>query len=289
MPFNKPKKIQKNILLNKKITAPSKMVPKSTIQAKEKSKILIPVGSYENKKIHEKNTVTVIIPTLQMVWNDITKKIVRRISEECESLKEILIINNANHDMMTTDVSDLKNVKIINDKPNLYVNSAWNYGIQLTDTEFYCLLNDDIVFKPKLLDAICNFLTENKQYNITTVATANEWNVEHMFSRLESESPYNPNLTFDIRKYPQSIKQGWFLFGRKSLWVPIRLEITGHIMNGDDWILQRNMEKCGSVVLVTNNKLFHAESSTVIPADRRKEFIQSISKPPAEDYSIYQK
>ena len=290
MPFNKPQKIQKNILFNKKRPSAQNALPKTITNSNKnpREKMIIPVGNYVNKNSNQKNILTVIIPTLQMVWDEITKKIVRQISEQSESVKEIIIINNANHDKISNDIQGLSKVRFINDQPNLYVNAAWNYGVQLSDTEFYCLLNDDIVFKPKLLDGICSFLIDNKQYNVTTVATANEWNYDRMFSRCEEESPYNPNLTFDIRKYPQSIKQGWFLFGRKSLWVPVRLESTGHIMNGDDWILQRNMEKCGSVILITNNKLFHAESSTVIPADRKKEFINSISKPPANDYSIYQ-
>lgn len=226
-----------------------------------------------------KNKVTIIIPTLQVVFKDITLKMVEQICLKTKFVYEVIIINNANSDMMTESFKQYPMVSVVNDLPNLYVNSAWNYGLSRCNTEYYCLLNDDVVFFPELLDSLVKFLTLSPHLNVTTVSTHVFGHREKAFYRLEHMTNFNPNLTHEIRQYPTNIKQGWFLFGRTSSWVPIEIAYTGEIMNGDDWILQRNMEQYGSVVLIKNNLLIHAESSTVLTVQDNIQYIKSISKP----------
>ena len=95
-----------------------------------------------------KNKVTIVIPTLQVVFNEITLKMVEQICLKTKFVHEVIIINNANSDMMTESFKNYPMVSVVNDLPNLYVNSAWNYGLSRCNTEYYCLLNDDVVFFP---------------------------------------------------------------------------------------------------------------------------------------------
>jgi len=202
-----------------------------------------------------KNKVTIVIPTLQVVFNEITLKMVEQICLKTKFVHEVIIINNANSDMMTESFKNYPMVSVVNDLPNLYVNSAWNYGLSRCNTEYYCLLNDDVVFFPELLDSLVKFLTYSPHLNVTTVSTHVFSHREKAFHRLEHMTKFNANLTHEIRQYPTNIKQGWFLFGRTASWVPIE------------------------VVLIKNNLLIHAESSTVLTVQDNIQYIKKISKP----------
>ena len=226
-----------------------------------------------------KNKVTIVIPTLQVVFEDITCQMVENICTKTKFVYEVIIINNANADKMTAKFKKYPMVCVVDDLPNLFVNSAWNYGISNCNTEFYCLLNDDVVFHPELLDSLVKFLSTSPHLNVTTVATHVYGHKNKAFDKLQTIGEFKPNLEHEIRHYPKTIKQGWFIFGRTKDWVPVSIPYTGEIMNGDDWILQRNMEQYGSVVLIKNNSLIHVESSTVHTAQDNMDYIKRISKP----------
>jgi len=87
---------------------------------------------------------TVVIPTL---WkSDRTKKLLSDLNE-CEYVDEIIVINN-----QLTDVLDAKVEKVrhISFGKNIYVNPAWNKGIELAKNECIALCNDDINFDPNI-------------------------------------------------------------------------------------------------------------------------------------------
>ncbi len=279
-----------DILLNQRTNKPKKLIqlksPPTKIPA-IKTPLLSPL-EFRSLNTTGTSQVTIVIPTLQLVFDKITSRIIHDMCKFCNRIEKILIINNAKNDSMTQKLSHLNKVVIVNDLPNMVVNPAWNYGISQTKSEYYCLLNDDIVFNPCILDATCDFLDKNKDFNITTYSTVIEYNQDYIFERLSSESPFNPKLVYEIRRYPESIKQGWFIFGRTNSWKPIETQSTGLVMNGDDWVLQRSMESHGKIILIRNNTLFHLESTTVHASNNNKSMIESISKPLADDYSIYE-
>lgn len=81
--------------------------------------------------------ISFIIPTL---WKS------GRIFKTIEAVKtsrygiELIIIDNANSDFE----SDHSQIKVLKPGSNIFVNPAWNLGVEHANHEYVCLLNDDI-------------------------------------------------------------------------------------------------------------------------------------------------
>jgi hypothetical protein len=94
------------------------------------------------------NKYTVIIPTL---WkSNRTEQLIRDLNE-CEFVDEIIIIDNTN-----TDEWDraYRKIRTVSKGENIYVNPAWNWGIELAKNDLVALINDDINFDPNIFGII---------------------------------------------------------------------------------------------------------------------------------------
>lgn len=94
---------------------------------------------------------TVVIPTL---WkSNRTEQLIRDLNE-CEFVDEIIIIDNTNIDEWDRTY---RKIRTVSKGENIYVNPAWNWGIELAKNECIALINDDINFDPNIFGVI----TEN--------------------------------------------------------------------------------------------------------------------------------
>ena len=92
---------------------------------------------------------SVIIPTL---WkSDRTKKLIDDL-RECEYVDEIIVIDNAASTGMNLFVEP--KMRLISEGENIYVNPAWNLGIEIAKNECIALCNDDINFDPNIFGVI---------------------------------------------------------------------------------------------------------------------------------------
>jgi hypothetical protein len=93
---------------------------------------------------------SIIIPTL---WkSDRTKRLLVDL-QECEYVDEIIIIDNSYDGYQDTVVGKIRFVSF---GGNIYVNPAWNKGIELARNNQIALLNDDINFNPNIFEVITN-------------------------------------------------------------------------------------------------------------------------------------
>jgi GT2 family glycosyltransferase len=222
---------------------------------------------------------TVIIPTLEMAL-PITDHLIDEIEKNSSSVSKVLIINNREIDSFTERYKGKNKVSVIHDLPNLYVNAAWNYGMTLVDSKYYLLLNDDLLFKGKIIDDIVSLLETKDDLNLFTIETVRLFlgvapNYKQIMSSFENE-PYN-TFKYERRKYPE-MRQGWFMLARTKTWESIDTIKFGPVMHGDDVIHQRNQENYGDLSLVTSNVLYHCESTTVNTYLEKRNVIDSISK-----------
>lgn len=191
------------------------------------------------------NKVTVIIPTLcksMFILNTALQTL-----QEHELVKEILVFDNT----LGKFKSSLSKVTVFNDT-DFKVNGAWNEGVEICGTEYYLLLNDDVVFNPWIIDDCVEMLETHQDMNIVTVATKEM--VDFADDVLDDgEIIYESD--------PQKISlQGWFIMGRKRSWVPIDRRLT--IFFGDN-LIYLNALKDGKIAKITNNFIYHATSTTV--------------------------
>ena len=91
---------------------------------------------------------TIVIPTL--FKSNRTEKLLTDLIE-CEYVDEIIIIDNRLP--LSVDETNDK-VRIVSKGENIYVNPAWNWGIELAKNNHIALLNDDINFDPNIFGLI---------------------------------------------------------------------------------------------------------------------------------------
>jgi GT2 family glycosyltransferase len=168
---------------------------------------------------------TIVIPTL---WKSNRTEQLLKDLVKAESVDEIIIIDNT-----LTDITDTTEGKIrtISFGENIYVNPAWNKGIELAKNDSIALLNDDINFNPNIFELITKDILN--QYGIIGMGEGNYRLKE------ETDSP-----TIDVWK-PGINDWGWgcFIMLDKVDWVKIPDNIK--IWYGDNFIKDVNPKPKG--------------------------------------------
>ena len=168
------------------------------------------------KKI-ENPTVTVVIPTL---WG--SPRLVKQLQEYCdwESCREIILVDNAVDKSM--ELPDCEKIKVIRNEQNRYVNPAWNQGVAASKGKHLLIVNDDVSFNPRLLDAALRQLRPRQVLGCSTDC-------------------FEPNLinsgSFEISALPwDCMNQGWgcIMLMHRMSYPRIPEELL--IYCGDDWI-----------------------------------------------------
>jgi len=92
---------------------------------------------------------SIIIPTL---WK--SNRIHKLLSDliKCQYVDEIILIDNAGKFFEYYEALD--KVKLVQVEENIYVNPAWNLGIEIAKNDLIALCNDDINFDPNIFGVI---------------------------------------------------------------------------------------------------------------------------------------
>ena len=102
--------------------------------------------------------ISVVVPTM---WKyppflDFLKYIVA-----LNIIEEIIIVDNDVENTPTDKILEHKKIKLVTFGKNIFVNPAWNFGVNSSISDIVCILNDDIQFDLKLFYKIDEFLTPN--------------------------------------------------------------------------------------------------------------------------------
>ncbi len=178
---------------------------------------------------------SVVIPTM---WRSMRLLGMLHRLYNSDHVDEIIIIDN---DKDSRFSFDNKKIKLLEQDENIFVNPAWNLGVNECKNENICILNDDVTF-----------------------------NVDEVFSSATQVLSDHPSSCLGVhplsyKEYNDSIKvaegsaigQGWgcCIFLNKENWVEIPDQIK--IWFGDNWIVN-NHEKCFSAAF----KIFTEMSTT---------------------------
>ena len=158
---------------------------------------------------------SVIIPT--MWYSD---KILKSLPllESSPYVGEIILIDN-NKSNRPAQINSTDKIRIIQQEENIFVNPAWNLGVELSQWDNLCITNDDLVWDTSILPLIL----ENIHIGIIGQSTGN----------------YHINDD-EIGIHPMSERVwGWgcCFFLHKSNWKPIPSGLK--IACGDDWLLSK--------------------------------------------------
>jgi hypothetical protein len=114
--------------------------------------------------------ISVIMPTL---WKGEYYKQMLPVLNDHPLIGEIIIIdNNVNEtDQAVVQLSKVRHIKQID---NIYVNPAWNLGVQLSQYERICLYSDDVLFDSKCLESVYQKCTSDNGIIAFSLETISE-------------------------------------------------------------------------------------------------------------------
>jgi len=100
--------------------------------------------------------ISVVVPTM---WRfapfiDFLKDLI-----QVDVIDEIIIVNNDNTRTPDSPVLSNPKIQILDFGGNIFVNPAWNIGVNTSKNDIVCILNDDLIFDLRLFYKIENFIT----------------------------------------------------------------------------------------------------------------------------------
>jgi hypothetical protein len=102
--------------------------------------------------------ISIVMPTL---WKGEFYKKMLPILSAHELVGEIIIIDNS-PDNVDKEILSLEKIKYLPQKENIFVNPAWNLGVEVSSYDRICLYSDDVLFDPAVIDAVYPFMSEDK-------------------------------------------------------------------------------------------------------------------------------
>ena len=165
---------------------------------------------------------SVIIPTL---WkSNRTKKLIKDLND-CQYIDEIIIIDNTGTEERDILPTIYPKLRMVSKGENIYVNPAWNWGIELAKNDLIALVNDDINFDTNIFGVITKDIVS--EFGIIGQSEFN-------YKRNNSDEPVLEKWTGNVRDW------GWgclIMFDKKD-WIDIPDDIK--IWYGDDYIFKYN-------------------------------------------------
>lgn len=194
---------------------------------------------------------SIIIPTMLKDLS-ILNKLLEELNED-NTVGEILVIDNS----CTGFKTEFSKVKVLVQKENLFVNPAWNLGIQSSSDEFkyFGVLNDDIIFQKNMFKSVLDFLVSSD----SSIGLAGIDCATNTPKALFDTYPENTDVKFEcIDKMPMF--WGSAYFGKKENYVVIPNEMK--VFYGDHFLFTRNIQAGRKNYKITNINVKHLESLT---------------------------
>lgn len=202
--------------------------------------------------------ITVIIPTLMMSCNEIFSQTLKALNN-CPLVKKIVIIDNSEEALFKNQPSKFDKIEVISYGKNIFVNPAWNEGLRKTNTEFFLILNDDVLLDDSSLFSCYDWATKHPNTGIITVKTIVGDSICDFQKELEKEKRNSLTVSNEI---PNG-RAGWFMFGRTRYWKEIPPSLK--IFYGDDFIYYNFKAQGFQNCLISSGTLiFHDQSATVM-------------------------
>jgi FkbM family methyltransferase len=180
---------------------------------------------------------SVIVPTM---WR-VADQFVAFVNQLCEhpAVDEIIIINNDN----TKTPSNLTHnkIKMYDFGRNIYVNPAWNFGVETSKNDRICIVNDDVVFDTAVFEKLQYQLTE-KEGVFGLYPGVADFNQTPVTTKTIDIFPWIPsNHTYGF---------GCLMFIHKKSWNPIPAGLD--IYYGDNYIFDLQLFKGKTNYLIAN-------------------------------------
>lgn len=157
---------------------------------------------------------------------------------------EIIIINNDPQNTPNNDILHCHHkINMVDFGHNIYVNPAWNWGVEHANHNKICIMNDDIIYDTKIFNRVNSYL--NKDIGVIGVGLL----------------PCNENFTDGmIRIIPRNKSFNLFGFGmlffvHKESYVPVPEQLQMYF--GDNFIHDNSIWR-GKKVFIINDLFYYS-------------------------------
>lgn len=156
---------------------------------------------------------SVLIPTM---WKSERTLPMLKALDASDYIEEIIIVDNDTS--KCPDLSDISKLIYLPQKKNIYVNPAWNLGVETSSCNYVCILNDDISFDvdPAFKSALKRLSAGYTLLGLDQLS----------YTDLDLSNKVNPFYGF-----------GCCMFLDRSEWTPIPDELK--IWYGDTWMVNK--------------------------------------------------
>ncbi len=193
-----------------------------------------------------KKELTVIIPTLQK--NPLFPLLLRNLHQD-PRIKEIIIIDNSLQGIAFPSPK----VRVLEVEENIFVNPAWNLGMRHCTTDYWCLMNDDIMLCP----FFCSFVLEMLQPDMGVVGILD--NTVKCVELSEYKQPIAHAEMMVLRKMSHLCYCfGIAMFGHRDAYVPIPEELK--VFFGDNFLIYANRARGRQNYAVAGQPIYHLGS-----------------------------
>lgn len=182
------------------------------------------------KKETLSDCVTIVIPTLWKADKGEFGRTLRNLSA-CPAVSKIVILDNAKSG---SPFPIPEKVDVLSGL-NLYVNPAWNYGVETSKTKYYLLLNDDCIADASVVESCVQILENYPDYDVVVSKTSEEHYDDYISSLEKTDRVEFVNVPIS------KIFGGWFILGRVEGWKSIPDNSALRIFYGDDYIYDQTI------------------------------------------------
>lgn len=211
--------------------------------------------------------LSVVVPTM---WRYEPFQFVLECLLDEEIVSEIILIDNdpskAPHWVNNLVLSNRgSKIRYVRNEYNIFVNPAFNLGVEMAKNENICIINDDVHFASNTLYAAEKFMDEHKECGVLGICPG-----ETKFG----QPPFRDG-TIDFVQWRPEESPGMFFgfcmlfFVRKSEWLPIPHGLD--IYYGDDWVVRTQPYFGREIYSITNSFFYTPYSQTcsqlTLPSD----------------------
>lgn len=169
--------------------------------------------------------LAIIIPTLQR--SSLLRQLVANLTTSPQ-VHEVLVINNAPEPL----AYEHPKCRVLDMEQNIFVNPAWNRGVEHTNAEHIGLLNDDVIFDVRILPWISRRLARGA--GIIGPASHCVRDVHARPRRVAPRPVFLPT-------YERPYAFGTAMFMRRSDYTPIPDDLK--VWRGDDYLFRRQTRR----------------------------------------------
>lgn len=203
--------------------------------------------------------IDVIIPTLLLTDKVIFDYTLKQMID-CDVINKIIILDNTDDRRFKDDYSEFfssNKLTLIENGENIFVNPAWNLGLSLVESEYFVILNDDVLCHKSIFEICDNKMKEDPAVGLLTVNTLQSQGIDYYENHIAQTSGNTPTFSPNIFRN----RVGWFMCGRKDQWVDIPTSIK--VFYGDDFIYALARHHKRKVLSLESQSIVHFESTSV--------------------------